>query len=405
MASDKDGIVKRDGSILSRLLGDKPIWGFAILMFLLSIVLIYSSTSSLANSKDSSNWAYLISQVKLVFIGFIILFAAYMIPLKWYRTLSIPVFYISIVLLAITVFFGIEHNEARRWLRIPFTSIEFQTSELVKITLVLFLAKVLEKKNMENFKSYCIWILIPVGVVCVLCAVGSISTALFIAMLSMLILIIHGIKWSHLWKTIGIAFITCIALVGVNALTNTFPRINTAVKRMSIHVKSDKIAADSITTDIYKAKMAKRKQNDAKFQSNMAKAAIADGKILGKGPGCSTQRYILPEAHSDFIFCIIVEEYGLLGASLLVILYVGFFARCVSIVKRCKRVFSSITVAGIAISFMAQAVLHIFVNIGILPVTGHTLPFISLGGTSFLVSSLALGIILSISRTLEVVKS
>ena len=405
MAVNDDGIEKRDGSILSGLLGDKTIWGFAILMFLASIVLIYSSTSSLARSENSSNWAYMISQAKLVIVGFLTLFAAYMVPLKWYRVLSMPLFYTSIVLLVLTVTVGTEINGAKRWLRIPVLGATFQTTELVKISLILYLAKVLERIKMDSFKSYAIWVIVPVGASCVLAAVGSISTALFLALLSLFILIIGGVKWSHIWKTIGIAFVTGILIVGVNAVTYTFPRINTAVNRLLTHVRTEKIGADSTAADIFEAKMAKQREDDETFQSDMAKAAIADGKILGKGPGCSTQRYVLPEAHSDFIFCIIVEEYGLLGASVLIILYVGFFARCVSIVKRCKRVFSSIAVAGIATSFLIQALLHIFVNIGLLPVTGHTLPLISLGGTSFIVSSAALGIILSISRTLEASKS
>ena len=405
MAINDDGIEKRDGSILSGLLGDKTIWGFAILMFLASIVLIYSSTSSLARSENSSNWAYMISQAKLVIVGFLTLFAAYMVPLKWYRVLSMPLFYTSIVLLLLTVTVGTEINGAKRWLKIPVLGATFQTTELVKISLILYLAKVLERIKMDSFKSYAIWVIVPVGASCVLAAVGSISTALFLALLSLFILIIGGVRWSHIWKTIGIAFVAGVLIVGINAVTDTFPRINTAVNRLLTHVRTEKVGADSTAADIFEAKMAKQREDDETFQSDMAKAAIADGKILGKGPGCSTQRYVLPEAHSDFIFCIIVEEYGLLGASVLIILYVGFFARCVSIVKRCKRVFSSIAVAGIATSFLIQALLHIFVNIGLLPVTGHTLPLISLGGTSFIISSAALGIILSISRTLEVSKS
>lgn len=405
MAINDDGIEKRDGSILSGLLGDKPIWGFAILMFLASIVLIYSSTSSLARSENSSNWAYMISQAKLVIVGFLTLFAAYMVPLKWYRVLSMPLFYTSIVLLLLTVTVGTEINGAKRWLKIPVLGATFQTTELVKISLILYLAKVLERIKMDSFKSYAIWVIVPVGASCVLAAVGSISTALFLALLSLFILIIGGVRWSHIWKTIGIAFVAGVLIVGINAVTDTFPRINTAMNRLLTHVRTEKVGADSTAADIFEAKMAKQREDDETFQSDMAKAAIADGKILGKGPGCSTQRYVLPEAHSDFIFCIIVEEYGLLGASVLIILYVGFFARCVSIVKRCKRVFSSIAVAGIATSFLIQALLHIFVNIGLLPVTGHTLPLISLGGTSFIISSAALGIILSISRTLEVSKS
>lgn len=405
MALNEDGIEKRDGSMLSGLLGDKPIWGFTILMFLASIVLIYSSTSSLARSENSSNWAYMIAQTKLVIVGFLTLFAAYMVPLKWYRGLAKPMFYVSIVLLVLTVTVGTEIHCAKRWLKIPGLGFSFQTSELVKITLVLYLAKILERVNLDNFKSYAIWVIVPAGATCVISAVGSISTALFFALLSFFILIIGGIKWSHLWKTIGIAFLSGVLIVGINALTDTFPRINTAMNRLLTHVKTEKVVADSSAVDAFEAKMAKQREDAKTYQADMAKAAIADGKILGKGPGCSTQRYVLPEAHSDFIFCIIVEEYGLLGASILILLYIGFFARCVSIVKRCKRVFSSIAVAGIATSFLIQSVLHIFVNTGILPVTGHTLPLISLGGTSFILSSLALGIILSISRTLEVSKS
>ena len=146
----------------------------------------------------------------------------------------------------------------------------------------------------------------------------------------------------------------------------------------------------------------KQKKADETFQADMAKIAISSANILGKGPGKSTQRYVLPHPYSDFIYTIIIEEYGLLGGTFVLMLYLWLFYRCIILVRNCSRIFTAITVGGIGLMITTQAGLHILVNVGILPVTGHTLPLISLGGTSFVIFSCAFGIILSVSRTIDI---
>ncbi len=404
--SQEEGYEKRDGRIITRLLGDKSIWGVVLALILISMVVIYTSTSALARTEHTSNWAYVISQLKMSAAALFMLFVAYIFPVKWYKFISVPLFVVSIALLALTVTSGVEINGARRWLQIPGTSISFQTTELIKITLVLYLANIFDSVKLDNFKTFAIFVLAPVAVTCVLSAVGSISTAIFFALLSFVLIILGGIKWRFIWYACGIALATLLLIIGVNSVTHWFHRIDTAVSRLHIFSggKSNN-SSQTLVVDEYEMKMQQQLEKDRTFQSDMAKAAIADAGFFGKGPGNSTQRYVLPEAHSDFIFCIIVEEYGMVGAFIIIFLYSMLFARALAAVKRCRKMFSAMTVAGITICFIIQVTLHIFVNLGILPVTGHTLPLISLGGTSFILSCVSLGIILSVTRVLEVKRS
>lgn len=400
--SQEEGYEKRDGRILTRLLGDKSIWGVVLALILISMVVIYTSTSALARVEHTSNWAYVLSQLKMSAAALFMLFIAYIFPVKWYKFISVTLFVVSICLLAITVTVGVEINGARRWLQIPGTSISFQTTELIKITLVLYLANIFESVKLDNFKNFFLFVLVPVAVTCVLSAVGSVSTALFFALLSFVLIILGGIKWRFILYACGIGLATLMLIIGVNSVTHWFHRIDTAVNRLHIFSGGKmKDSADTLVVDEYEMKMQQQLEKDRTFQSDMAKAAIADAGFFGKGPGNSTQRYVLPEAHSDFIFCIIVEEYGMVGAFIIIFLYSMLFARALAAVKRCSRMFSAMTVAGITICFIIQVTLHIFVNLGILPVTGHTLPLISLGGTSFILSCISLGIILSVTRVLD----
>jgi len=339
--SQEEGYEKRDGRIITRLLGDKSIWGVVLALILISMVVIYTSTSALARTEHTSNWAYVISQLKMSAAALFMLFVAYIFPVKWYKFISVPLFVVSIALLALTVTSGVEINGARRWLQIPGTSISFQTTELIKITLVLYLANIFDSVKLDNFKTFAIFVLAPVAVTCVLSAVGSISTAIFFALLSFVLIILGGIKWRFIWYACGIALATLLLIIGVNSVTHWFHRIDTAVSRLHIFSggKSNN-SSQTLVVDEYEMKMQQQLEKDRTFQSDMAKAAIADAGFFGKGPGNSTQRYVLPEAHSDFIFCIIVEEYGMVGAFIIIFLYSMLFARALAAVKRCRKMFS-----------------------------------------------------------------
>lgn len=386
--------VDKKGSILSRLSGDKVIWTVVFLLSLISIALIYSSSSSLAYKEKTTNFAFLIKQIQFVFMGLVALYICYKIPLGWYRGLANIALLTSIVLLALTPIIGIEINGAKRWINLGFTT--FQPTEMAKIAIVLYLARALEVSRLDTFKEFLIRIILPIGITCILILIGSVSAALFVGMISLLMLVIAGVKWNYIFKAGGIAagmlaFIIILHLVGVTL----FSRLDTALSRITKFVTTTEIS-EELTPE------QKQKEADKTYQADMAKVAISSVGIMGKGPGKSTQRYFLPHPYSDYIYTIIIEEYGLAGGIGVILLYLWFLFRCIILVKNCTKVFTALTVAGLGLLITVQATLHILVNVGYLPVTGHTLPLLSLGGTSLVILSCAFGIILSVSRTIDI---
>ena len=389
-----DGRTENKGSILSRLNGDKVIWIVVFLLSLISIALIYSSSSSLAYKEKTTNFAFLIKQIQFVAMGLIALYVCYKVPLGWYRFLAYPALGLSIILLALTPIIGQEINGARRWINLGFTT--FQPAEMAKIAIVLYLARALEVSKLETFKEFLIKIIIPIGITCILILIGSVSAALFVGMISLLMLIIAGVKWNYIFKAGGIAAAALAVIILLHlAGLQLFSRLDTALSRL-IRFGSDTEVTQEMTPE------EKQKEADKTYQADMAKVAISSVGILGKGPGKSTQRYFLPHPYSDYIFTIIVEEYGLAGGTFVLMLYLWFLFRCVILAKNCTKVFSALTVAGLGLLISVQATLHILVNVGYLPVTGHTLPLLSLGGTSLIILSCAFGIILSVSRTIDI---
>lgn len=385
--------------IINRLHGDKVIWIVVFLLSLASIALIYSSSSSLAFKEGVTNLSFLMDQCKFVALGLAALYICYKIPLGLYRYFTFLIFAVTLVLLMLTPVIGKEINGAKRWLE--FGPISFQPAELIKITLILYLARALEMWEMKTFKEFFTKIVIPIGLVCVFIMMSSVSTALIIGMLSFAILFIAGVKWSYLLKAIGIGAGTLTVLILMNLAligifdVDLFPRFSTALSRLEKYFVKTELAEGMSAEE-------KQKKADETFQADMAKIAISSANIFGKGPGKSTQRYVLPHPYSDFIYTIIIEEYGLLGGVVVLMFYLWLFYRCIILVRSCSKKFTAITVGGLGLMITTQAGLHILVNVGILPVTGHTLPLISLGGTSFIIFSCAFGIILSVSRTIDI---
>lgn len=383
----------KKGSILSRLSGDKVIWIVVFLLSLISIALIYSSSSSLAYKEKTTNFAFLVKQIQFVLMGLVALYICYRVPLGWYRFLAYPALIVSIILLALTPIIGEEINGARRWINLGFTT--FQPTEMAKISIVLYLARALEVSKLETFKEFLIKIIIPIGVTCILILIGSVSAALFVGVISLLMLIIAGVKWNYIFKAGGIAAAALVIIILLHvAGLQLFSRLDTALSRLVRFGAKTEIAEELTPEE-------KQKEADKTYQADMAKVAISSVGILGKGPGKSTQRYFLPHPYSDYIYTIIIEEYGLAGGTFVLMLYLWFLFRCVILAKNCTKVFSALTVAGLGLLITVQATLHILVNVGYLPVTGHTLPLLSLGGTSLVILSCAFGIILAVSRTID----
>lgn len=378
--------------IINKLHGDKVIWIIVILLYLVSIALIYSSSSSLAFKSGTTNFSFLIEQCKFIVFGILALYICYKIPMGIYRFFTNFLFIGSVILLLLTPVIGKEINGAKRWLEIgPLT---FQPAEIVKITLIMYIAKTVEVFRLDTFKEFFIRIIAPIGGVCILIIIGSVSTALMVGGLCLLILIIVGTPWTFIFKSIGIGSAVFAILLLLHLAFGIFPRFDTAINRVKRYVVKTEISAEASAEE-------KQKKADENFQEDMAKVAVSSGKLIGKGPGKSTQRYVLPHPYSDFIYSIIIEEYGLLGGCFVLMLYTWFLYRCIMLIRRCTKKFTAITVGGLGLMIVLQAMLHILVNVGILPVTGHTLPLVSLGGTSLVIFSCAFGIILSISRTIE----
>ncbi|MFA6770323.1 MAG: FtsW/RodA/SpoVE family cell cycle protein [Bacteroidales bacterium] len=372
--------------------GDKVIWVIVLLLCFISIVAVYSSSSALAYKEQKSTIYFLFRQMRFVIFGVTALYICYKIPLGWYRMLSYFSLFVSILLLVATFFFGSKLNEAERWIRI--FGISFQPAEFAKIAVILFLAKVMEDRSLETFKEFALWVVAPVTLVLLLILYGSISTGLLLGGVSVLLLIIAGIKWKHLLKTALIGTIGIAFIILLHFSFGFFPRVETAINRIKTFTTEQTI--NNTMTPLEKQKVL-----DKTFQADMAKIAVASAGITGKGPGKSTQRNLLPHPYSDFIYAVIIEEWGLLGALSILILYIFFFTRSIMIAKACTTTFTSVMVIGLALLITSQAMLHICVNLGLLPVTGHTLPLVSLGGTSLIIMSGAFGMILSVSRTIE----
>lgn len=376
-----------------KLKGNGRIWIVVALLCMISLLAVYSSSSSLAYISGKSNLSFFFKQLSFVIMGMVSLAICYMIPMKWYRLMSIPLFATSCFLLLLTILVGKTINGAERWLSIGF--INFQPSELAKISLVLYLARVIEYKKLDTFKEYALNVLLPVGTMIALAMMGSVSVMMVMSIITFVILVIAGVKWSHLFKTIliGIGMLAFAVVLNKIFDIDALKRLDTAESRITVMFSKDKDKEEMTPEE-------RQRMEDKTFQADMAALAIANGGIFGKGPGNSEQKNLLPHPYSDFIFAIIVEEYGYLSF-IVMGLYIWLYVNCVLIARKCSKKFSAITVIGLGFLISTQAFLHILVNVGFLPVTGQTLPLVSLGGSAYLILSGAFGIILSVSRTTE----
>lgn len=398
-----------------KLRGDKVLWICVLFFAMVSVLAVFSSSSFIANRHDMPKTAIFFSQLKFVAMGFFTLFVFYLIPMRLYRRAAFAVFLITLAGLLAAMLFGEEINGAKR----SFSILGFtvQPLEFAKIGLILYLAKALElwQDSLGTLKDYCLKLLLPIGVTCLFVLPNSASTVLLFGLLSFLIMFFMGVKPKFLLLTIGaaVAAIALLLLVynvafagkvhepgeKVGKVEGFFNRIGTAQQRILNFASGAKVDEDTAATTLSKEEL--EKIRDTKRQSMNAKIAISQGGLIGKGPGKSTQRYSLSMAFSDFIFAFIVEEYGLVGGGLVILFYIIVLFRCIRMTRRCSTTFSEALILGLAWLIALQAMLHIFVNVGLLPVTGHTLPLISHGGTAYLVLSGAMGMILSVSRHLE----
>ena len=396
-----------------RLRGDRVIWLCVLMFAMFSVVAVFSSSTFIANRHNLPKTAIFISQLQSVGVGFLALIVCYAIPMGFYRRISFLIFAITLAGLVAAIIFGDETNDASRSLRIAGRTI--QPLEFAKIGLILYLAKALElwKDSLNTFKDFFLKLLLPVGVTCAAVLPNSASTVLLFFLLSLLVMFFMGVKVRFLLYSIGIAVLLLTLMLLIyntvyagrvhppgeepGKVEKLFNRVGTAQKRVLNFFSGPSEAEESLTLSADEIKRIR----DSKRQSENAKIAISQGGIFGKGPGKSTQRFSLSLAFSDFIFAFICEEYGLFGGFAVLMLYFFVLFRSIRMARECRTPYSEALVLGLSWLIAIQALLHIFVNVGILPVTGHTLPLISHGGTAYLVFGGAMGMILSVSRHLE----
>lgn len=389
--------------LIHRTKGDKVIWALVILLALISMLVVYSATGSLAYKNYKGNTEiYLFKQVAFIVLGIGIIYFAHRVNYIIYSKVAQLLFLLSIPLLIYTLFFGLNLNEGSRWIRLPIIGMNLQTSELAKLALFMYLARLISKKQdvIKDFKKGYLPLIIPVGIICILIAPANLSTALLLGASCMLLLFIGRARTRHLLLTIGIVFIPVLFLIIAAIVSHKSSDGAAEVKKES----SSKLTArvdtwiSRVEHFIYGGKSA---DDEDAYQVNQAKIAIAKGGFLGVGPGNSTQRNFLPQAYNDFIYPIIIEEYGLAGGAFIVFVYLVFLFRSIKIFRRCPFAFGAFLSLGLSFTLVIQAIANMAVSVNLFPVTGVTLPLVSMGGSSFLFTCLAIGIILSVARNVE----
>jgi cell division protein FtsW len=390
-------------AIIKRTHGDKYIWGIVLLLSVISILVVYSATGSLAYKMNKgNNEIYLFKQLSFTVVGLLTMYFLHRINYTLFSRIATIMFAISVPLLVYTLLFGAKINEGSRWIKLPIIHLTIQSSDVAKLGLFMYISKIMSKKQdvIKDFKNGFLPVIIPVFIICGLIMPANLSNALLTGATSLLLMFIGRVSLKHILLTICVALIPILIIIGIawstydgqqkteksKATTSqklkSIGRIGTWVKRVQDH-----LFAPSTETP---------------YQVQQAKIAIAKGGIfMGKGPGNSEQRNFLPQAYNDFIYSIIIEEYGLLGGAIIIFIYLVFLFRCIRIFRKCPYAFGAFLALALSFTLVIQAVANMAVNVNIVPVTGVTLPLVSMGGSSFLFTCAAIGIILSVARNVE----
>ena len=366
--------------------GDRAIWGLVAIFMIYSLLAVYSSSVNVAFRNHGGNTTYFLrSQLMMLTAGLIIIVIVHYLPYRIYSSLAGIAIIVSAGLLVLTFFFGVRINDATRWLEIPFIGFRIQTSDIAKVALVIYLARTLSKyqNQLKDFVLVTKFFMLPVLVICALIMPENLSTAIMVFGICILILFIGGVPLKYLLAYIGLAVVFIILFALLLWLIREDNRVMTWIERLIAFFTGKGDTGDD-------------------YQINQAKIAISTGGLFGKAPGHSIQRNILPQSNSDFIFAIIIEEYGLLlGAIPLVFAYLILLFRGITIVKKCDTAFPAYLVMGLVVMIVSQAILNMMVATGILPVTGQTLPMVSWGRTSVIIMCFSIGVILSVSRVVN----
>ncbi|MCA0132463.1 FtsW/RodA/SpoVE family cell cycle protein [Winogradskyella alexanderae] len=378
--------------LFTQIKGDRAIWAIATLLAIFSFLPVYSAASNLAYTGGTGNtFSYFVKHFMHLVLGFSLMYGVHKIPYKYFRGLSIVMVPIVLVLLLVTLLQGttIEGANASRWIKIPIVNMSFQTSTLAAVVLMVYVARYLSKikDKAVSFKETIIPLWAPVFFILILILPANFSTTAIIFTMVMMLAFIGGYPIKYLLIIIGTGLIALTMFVLVaKAFPDAMPnRVDTWLSRI-----------ESFTND---------EDTEADYQIEKAKIAIASGGIQGVGPGKSVQKNFLPQSSSDFIFAIIIEEYGLIGGLFLLILYSWLLFRIVIVSQKADTIFGKLLVLGVGLPIVFQALINMAVAVELFPVTGQTLPLISSGGTSIWMTCLAIGIILSVSAKRQEIKN
>ncbi|MEO7769061.1 MAG: FtsW/RodA/SpoVE family cell cycle protein [Ferruginibacter sp.] len=388
------------GNLVSKTKGDRVIWAIVIILTLMSLLVVYSSTGSLAYKYSKSTESYLFKQFTFIILGVIIIYFAHRVNYTIYSRVALILFLISIPLLIYTYFFGATLNEGSRWIKLPVINMTFQTSDLAKLALFMYMSRQLSKKQkvIKDFRKGFLPIIIPVAIICLLIAPANLSTAMLVAGTSFMLMFIGRVSTKHILLTISIALIPIMLLLLV--AVKYYDKEEGKSKDLPAMFSSGRMPTwiSRIQTFVYSSK---GDGNEKSYQINQAKIAIASGGWFGRGPGNSNARNFLPHSYSDFIFAIILEEYGLIGGAFIVFIYLLFLYRCIRLYRKCPFAFGAFLALALSFTLVIQAIANMGVNVNVFPNTGVTLPLVSMGGSSFLFTCLSIGIILSVARNVE----
>ncbi|GAA4813123.1 FtsW/RodA/SpoVE family cell cycle protein [Litoribaculum gwangyangense] len=378
-------------TLFNNIKGDRLIWAIVALLAILSFLPVYSAASNLAYKAGGGNtFTFFIKHFMHLFLGFVIMYGVHKIPYRYFRGLSLVMIPIVLVLLGVTMLQGttIQGANASRWIQIPIVGMSFQTSTLASVVLMVYVARYMSKiKDKEiTFKESVLPLWIPVFLVLILILPANFSTAAIMFLMVIMLVFLGGYPLRYLAVIIGsgvlvLALFVLIAKAFPDAMPN---RIDTWMGRIESFSNPEDTEAD--------------------YQIEKAKIAIATGGINGVGPGKSMQKNFLPQSSSDFIFAIIIEEYGLIGGFVIMILYLWLLFRIVIVAQKSDTIFGKLLVLGVGLPIVFQAIINMAVAVELFPVTGQTLPLISSGGTSIWMTCLAIGIILSVSSKREDIK-
>jgi cell division protein FtsW len=355
--------------------GDKTIWGVVLALSLTSVLVVYST----------AGWHFLFSHITKLLLGLFAIYVVHKIKFKYFSKLGQLGFLFSLFLLVLVLLIGVSVNGASRWLQ--FANLQFQPSDVAKLAILVYMARQISKQRnyLHDFKELFWHVLGPLILVCILILPNNFSTAALVFTNGLVLMFVGKIRIKFIAAIIGFAFVGALTIYATAKFTplgtKIMPRSATWVSRI-----------DSFFVD------AEGDEQTKDFQQTQALVAIQNGGMTGVGPGKSTQRNILPYSSSDFIYAIIIEEYGLFGGVLALLFYLILMFRAIRIALRVESVFGSLLTTGLMFSLVFQALINMLVSVEVLPVTGQTLPLISMGGTSIVFSCIAIGIVLSVSR-------